>query len=314
MVWDDYYNNGGEAQSARLTLTEARTILRHAAEGGSSRRENLKAACETLIDLTRAVVESGAYQSLKSVAFTRSRMEADLAYLVRAYEAVGQTTLRVFGNSDDETEQRFVQNFDANQRNLLKALEKWSADFMSRIGQIAPASPEDLKVYGKHSDPDLDQLVDAFQSGEEPRDYAAIGARLLGRHDQISREFDQVSHQKRQLQHEDLMKGLIGVFEGLERIRDGFRKIRRNETLSRLMKALELLLSHFESLMNKHGCYRLDLDDVEYNLNLVEIVDRRHTLQRKHKHVSKVLDHGYVYRGKPIKIARVQVATGLPGQ
>ena len=45
-----------------------------------------------------------------------------------------------------------------------------------------------------------------------------------------------------------------------------------------------------------------------------EIVERRHTLQMKNRHVSKVLEHGYVYRGKPIKIAKVQVATGSPGR
>lgn len=310
MPWDNYNNT--EEEEAGLSLREIRQLLNYAREGGKVRRDNLIKACESLIRINRDIVESGYYQSWKSVAFTRSRMESDIAWLAAAYRSLLAAAERASQGAEDTPEMRFHHGIDANYRNLLKVLDKWSADLLARLDTIPPSSAQDLAIYGRHEDAELNDLIKQFEAPEDVKDYAGIARELLKRHDDLSRTFDEVSHQKRVINHEDLMKGLIEVFEGLQRLTEGFGEFRRNNLVMSLVKAAELLARRFESLLNKHGCYRMDLDKAELDLNLVEIVDRRHTLRMPHKHISAVLSHGYVFRGKPIKIAQVQVATGAP--
>ncbi len=309
MPWDDY-NNAGDDSGGQLSLREIRQLLNYAREGGKIRRDNLIKACECLIRINREIVESGYYQSWKSVAFTRSRMESDLAYLVAAYRSLLSAAERAAHGVEDSPETRFFHGIDGNFRNLLKSLEKWSADFLTRLDNIPPSSAEDLAVYGRHEDAELNALIKQFESPEPVKDHVAIAEGLLKRHDDLSKTFEEMSYQKRILQHEDFMKNLIEVLDGLQRMVEGFGEFRKNHVVMGLVKAGELLAKRFESLLNKHGCYRMDLERTEFDLNLVEIVDRRHTLKTPHKHISAILSHGYVFRGKPIKIAQVQVATG----
>lgn len=310
MNWNTYQD---EEEDTRLTLSEIRTVVRYAGEGGNVRRDNLKAACDELVHMCREIANSGSYQSLKSVPYTRSRMESDLAYLVHAYQLLLEAAERAVSNAgeEDSVEKRFHTNLNANYRNLLKVLEKWSADFIERLENIPPSGPQDLKIFGRHSDDELDRLIKDYKAAGQTEPLAPIAQGLLKKREELINTLETVSHQKTVLQHEDLMKGLVAVLEGLERVRFGFEEFMKSDTVRGLMKAVDLLRERYEDLLNKHGCYRMDVEGNEYDLNQVEIVERKHTLRHKHKHVSKVLSHGFIYRGKPIKIARVEVATGM---
>jgi len=291
-----------------LSLSETRQVVSHYREGGSGPLANLVRAARSAAHLCAAIVDSPVYRSFRTRPTTQEVFESDLACVIASYRwllaRIEKSRLPV----KVEKVRVLEDSLDANFRNLLKALPRYAPSTAKRLAKTRPSKPDEAARVEPHVDQDLERARQRIEAAESATELLELAEALLAKRDELVRLIRQHPGLRRPLPGEGLIRALIRCLESLERILEGFRAIPPSPELDSFLSAAENIRHLFESFLQKHGVYRMDIEGTPLDLDLAEAVEKVVTVKAEHHEVTKVVSAGYYYLGKPVKVARVEVA------
>jgi molecular chaperone GrpE (heat shock protein) len=291
-----------------LSLSEIRQVVSRGREGGGGPLSNLQHATRSAYHLCEAIVRSPAYQSLRTRPPTLEEFESDLACVIASYRwllaRIEKSRLAV----KIEKVRVLEDSLDANFRNLLKALPRYAPSTSKRLSKIQPSKPEEAARVEPYVDRDLARAGRRIEASASADELLDLAGELLEKREELVRQIRERPAPRSPLPGEGLMRGLIRCLLALERVLEGFRAIPTSPELKAWLSSAENIRHLFESFLNKHGVYRMDVEGTRLDLDAVEVVEKVFTSKAEHHHVTKVVSDGFYYLGKPIKVARVGVA------
>ena len=300
--------NGAQSDDGPLSVSEIRQILSHYRREGKGNVKNLLHAARSAHDLCERVTRSPVYQSMRTRPSSKEVFESDVAWLITSYRWLLERVKRIGFSERDESTKRLYRNLDANLKNLLKTLQKGAPHLVNRLSEIVPSTPAQASRCEGYVDEDLRRIGKRINEGTCAAELLSLVDELLKKRTVLVRQVRENPALRESLPEETLMQSLANTLDSLQQIARGFSSTRTTPELEPHLATTKNMAQLFESFLNKHGVYRMEVKDSHVDPDLVEVVETQFTARSQRHHVTKIVSEGFFYLGKPIKVARVGVA------